>query len=51
MNAPNMHHSMRMHIYNNNSQFSAPLLLCGWPGPVGLARGATKKNNNFTLLV
>ena len=32
-----------MHTYNINSQYCAPLYRFGWPGPVGLARGATRK--------
>ena len=32
-----------MHTYNINSQYYAPLVQFDWPGPVGLARGATKK--------
>ena len=44
MDAPYMHFSMWMHIYNNNSLYRAPLIRFGWPGPVGLARGAIMKN-------
>ena len=32
--------------YNINSQYCAPLDQFDWFGPVGLARGATKKNNS-----
>ena len=35
-----------MHTYNINSQYCAPLVQFDWPDPIGLACGATKKNNN-----
>ena len=46
MDAPNMHFLGECIIYNNNSQrfYCAPLFWFRWPGPVGLARGATMKN-------
>ena len=37
-----------MHTYNINSQYCAPLIQFDWPGPVGLARGATKKKKITT---
>ena len=46
MDAPNMQFLGECIIYNNNSQYCAPLFWFGWPSPVGLARGATKKINN-----
>ena len=42
MDAKNGFHVM--HTYNINSQYCAPLIQLDWSGPVGLARGATKKN-------
>ena len=45
MYAPSMHFSMLMHIYNLTNHCT-PLFWFGWPGPVGVACSATKKNNN-----
>ena len=35
-----------IYIIITHKNHCAPLFWFGWPGPVGLARGATKKNNN-----
>ena len=38
-----------MYTYNINSQYYAPLVQFDWPGPVGLARSATKKKIIITM--
>ena len=45
MDANDIFYMQCIHIIITHSIYRAPLIQFGWPGLLGLARGATKKNN------